>query len=89
MWSRGSDGKFERQIVVKQENDKTLSRYGTSQKVYNSFWNEWDCCYSFTEPTVTEMEEPNWFDSDDDNLDLPDAPIVPLKTIPAQTTLAL
>jgi len=86
VWSRGSDGKFERQLVYQRENEETLSHYRTNQKVYNSFWNEWDCCYTFMEPTATEMEEVDWFDSDSDDLDLPEAPIVPFKTMPAQTT---
>ena len=86
VWSRGSDGKFERQIMVKQDNDETLSHYRTSQKVYNSFWNEWDCCYSFVDSSAAEMEEANWVDSDEEDLDLPVAPIVPFETMPAQTT---
>ncbi len=84
VWSRGSDSKFERQIVCKRENAETLSRYRANQKVYNSFWNEWDCCYSFT--TATEMEKADWSDSDEDDLDLPEAPIVPFETMPALST---
>ena len=72
--------------MYKQENDETLSRYRTSQKIYNSFWNEWDCCYSFADSSAAEMEEANWFDSDDDDLDLPEAPIVPFATMPDQTS---
>ena len=84
-WSCGSDGKFTRQLVCKRENEETLCRYRASKKVYNSFWNEWDCCHRLAEPTATEMEEADWFDSDDD-LDLPEAPIVPLQTSPSQNT---
>jgi hypothetical protein len=83
VWSRGGDGKFERQIVFQRENSDTLSRYREYQKVYNSFWNEWDCCYTFRDPTATEMEEADWLDSDEDDLDLPEAPY---ETIPSQTT---
>ena len=81
VWSRGNDGKFERQIVYKRENDETLSRYRPSQTVYNSFWNEWDCCYSFADSSAAEMEEVDWSDSDDDDLDLPEAPIAPFATL--------
>jgi hypothetical protein len=83
VWSRGSNGKFERQIVVKRDNDETLSRYRTSQKVYNSLWNEWDCCYHFADSSAAEMEEADWSDSDEEDLDLPEAPY---ETMPAQTT---
>src|SRR6266545_393413 len=86
MWSRGSDGKFERQIVYKRENEEALSRYRGSHKVYNAFWDEWDCCYSFADPSGAEGEPANWYDSDEDDLDLPEAPIVPFETMPAQTT---
>jgi hypothetical protein len=86
VWSRGSDGKFERQIVYKRENEETLSQYRGSHKVYNAFWDEWDCCYSFVDPSGAEGEPANWYDSDEDDLDLPEALIVPFETMPAQTT---
>ena len=85
VWSRGSDSKFERQLAYQRENSNTLSCYRANQKVYNSFWDEWDCCYSFGEPSAAEMEEADW-DSDEDDLDLPEAPIVPSESMPAQTT---
>ena len=87
MWRRGGEGKFERQLVYQRENEETLLRYRTNQKVYNSFWNEWDCCYTFVEPSAVDTEEVDWFDSDDENdVDLPEAPIVPFEAMPAQST---
>ena len=83
MWSRGSDSKFERHIMCKRENEETLSRYRTSQKVYNSFWDEWDCCYSFADPSAAEVET-GCSDSDEDDLNLPEAPI---ETMPAPLAL--
>src|SRR6266545_6527045 len=86
VWSRGSDGKFERHIVCKRENEETLSRYRANQKVYNSFWDEWDCGYSFADPSAAEMEDADWFDSDENDLDLPEVPIDSFETMSAQTT---
>ena len=72
--------------MVKRENEETLSHYRANQKVYNSFWDEWDCGYSFANPSAAEMEDADWSDSDEDDFDLPEVPIVPFETMSAQTT---
>lgn len=82
MWERGNDGKFVRQLVYKRENEEILSQFTSSEKIYNVYWNECDCCHAF-ESTPAQKERDDWFNSDEDDLDLPEvdaADLVPTST---------
>jgi hypothetical protein len=71
VWERDSNGKFVRHLVYKRQNEETLSRFSSSEKTYCAYWNEWDCCHAFGS-TAAEKERDDWFDSEDDDLDLPE-----------------
>ncbi|KAF8067832.1 hypothetical protein FPV67DRAFT_1415826 [Lyophyllum atratum] len=46
VWEEDSEDstKFVRCAVPKQEREETLGWFSSSQKRYDAFWNEWDCC---------------------------------------------
>ena len=71
VWERDTTtSNFSRLLVFKRENEETLDRFESREKIYDGFWNEWHCCHAFWEPTAAEREEDDWFS--DDDLDLPE-----------------
>ncbi|KIK02360.1 hypothetical protein K443DRAFT_6143 [Laccaria amethystina LaAM-08-1] len=48
VWDRGD--LLVREEVLASEREETLAEYGINQKHYDSFWNEWDCCFALGPP---------------------------------------
>lgn len=49
-----------REEVFASERIETLEEYGPEQKRYDSYWNEWDCCFEFGRfrtPSPDDMED--------------------------------
>jgi hypothetical protein len=56
VWDKDPDNLVREEVLV-SEREKTLAEYGSQQKVYHSFWNQWDCCREFGLPDVSSLEE--------------------------------
>lgn len=77
-WERDSAGQWIRTQVVRRMQQETLGDYGKSQKKYDEWNNEWDCCTEMGELDAEEMQAADWENSDDE--------ILPLGPRPAVTT---
>jgi hypothetical protein len=55
--------KFARQLSF-----KPLSRFSSIEKIYEFYWNDWDCCHAF-KSTPAQKERDDWFDPDSNELD--------------------
>ncbi|EDR13000.1 uncharacterized protein LACBIDRAFT_312122 [Laccaria bicolor S238N-H82] len=58
VWDR--DPELPGREVLASERIETLEEYGPEQKRYDSYWNEWDCCFEFGRfrtPSPDEMED--------------------------------
>ncbi|KAF8057991.1 hypothetical protein FPV67DRAFT_1676758 [Lyophyllum atratum] len=62
VWEEDSEDstKFVRCQVPKQEREETLGWFSRSQKRYDAFWNEWDCCAE-----MGENDDDEEYDDDD------------------------
>ena len=56
VWDKDPDHLVREEVLVR-EHEETLSEYGSQQKVYNAFWNQWDCCHAFGPPDAFSSEE--------------------------------
>ena len=59
VWDRDPDHPG-REEVLSSERIETLEEYGPEQKKYDSYWNEWDCCFEFGRfrtPSPDDMED--------------------------------
>lgn len=56
VWDRDPDHLVREEVFVR-EREETLAEYGSMQKVYSSFWNQWDCCRAFGPPDASSSEE--------------------------------
>ena len=56
VWDKDPDHLVREEVLVR-EREETLSEYGSQQKVYNAFWNQWDCCHAFGPPDAFSSEE--------------------------------
>jgi hypothetical protein len=59
VWDRDPDLPG-REEVLASERTETLEEYGPEQKRYDSYWNEWDCCFEFgrfATPSPEDMED--------------------------------
>ncbi|KIJ98980.1 hypothetical protein K443DRAFT_123443 [Laccaria amethystina LaAM-08-1] len=55
VWDKDSDNLVHEVLV--REAEETLVEYGSQQKVYNAFWNQWNCCHEFGPPDASSIEE--------------------------------
>ena len=55
LWSRNERGGYTRESFFQSENGAHLDSFGKSQKVYDAFSNEWDCCEEFGEVTDRDV----------------------------------
>ena len=56
VWDKDPDHLVREEVLVR-ECEETLLEYGSQQKVYNAFWNQWDCCHAFGPPDASSSEE--------------------------------
>jgi len=69
VWEKDEDGGYSRQLVGHSENSTTLQGFGVSQKIYDSYYNEWDCGEDFGDLTAEELQQQQWDGDDDDDDD--------------------
>lgn len=65
LWTKADNGEYRRESFYRAENGMNLDAYGTNQKIYDAFSNEWDCCYEFGESTDEEYLHDNGVDDND------------------------
>jgi hypothetical protein len=69
VWERNIDGKYERTKVPQRCNAETLDEFKQpGQKVYNAYFNEWNCGFDFIDPQDYNWDIENWDDDDDDDI---------------------
>jgi len=59
-WKKDFNDVYQCMQVPKAECTDVLSEYGKNQKVYNAFFNEWDCILELGEVEQDEFEAMNW-----------------------------
>ncbi|KIJ90619.1 hypothetical protein K443DRAFT_135642 [Laccaria amethystina LaAM-08-1] len=64
VWDKDPDHLVREEVLVR-EREETLLEYGSQQKVYNAFWNQWDCCHAFGSPDASSGEEDDYAYKDD------------------------
>jgi len=79
VWDKDPDNLVREEVLV-SEREETLAEYGSQQKFYDSFWNQWDCCHEFGPPDASSLEEDeDYIDADpfqnteqyDESIELP------------------
>ena len=59
-WEKDDNDVYQRVEVPKAERTDVLENYGRNQKVYDAFFNEWDCIAELGEMDQDEIERMDW-----------------------------